>query len=130
MRVIAHNVEYFDLMRDQGTLITSPYHSLPESPATEDATRSVVDTDRGLRDSLWYFDGESVRCWMDVKDVLGSVSAETECDLPQPVSIPTDFYPTVVMLHKGIVLGLDTDLIQRWDIHFAFVRHTIRVSFP
>ena len=128
MRVIAHNVEYFDLMRDQGTLLNSPNQSLPESPAAEAAQTDPLNTTRGLRDSLWYFDGENVRCWIDVQDILGSSSIEE--GFSQTIAISTDFYPTATMLHRGVILGLDSELVQRSDIHFAFMRHSLRVSHP
>ena len=129
MRVIAHNVEYFDLMRDQGTLMSSPHQSLPESPSDESSlVINGVHADRGLRDSLWYFDGTDVQCWMDVEDLVLSGSKQNERDLPVPVSIATDFYPSSVLLDRGVILGLDADLIQRRDIYFAFFRQTSRVS--
>ncbi|KAI4267021.1 MAG: hypothetical protein L6R38_008439 [Xanthoria sp. 2 TBL-2021] len=128
MRVIANNVEYFDLMRDQGTLINSPSQSLPGSPSGEQSPITGLHADRALRDSLWYFDGESVRCWTDVEDLLKSASTENDRDLPSPVSIATDFYPTSVILNRGIVLGLDSELHQRRDVHFAMFRHTIRTQ--
>lgn len=127
MRVIANNVEYFDLMRDQGTLVNSPSQSLPESPSGEQSPITGLHADRALRDSLWYFDGESVRCWTDVEDLLKSASSENDRDLPSPVSIATDFYPTSVILNRGIVLGLDSELHRRRDVHFAMFRHTVRV---
>lgn len=127
MRVIAHNVEYFDLMRDRGTLVRSPSQSLPESFSGEGSPVSGLHADRGLRDSLWYFDGENMQCWMDVEDVLMAASPENDRDIPDPVSITNDFYPTSVMLDRGVVLGLDTEMIQRRDVHFAFIRHAIRV---
>ncbi|KAL8691313.1 MAG: hypothetical protein Q9224_004206 [Gallowayella concinna] len=128
MRVIANNVEYFDLMRDQGTLISSPNRSLPASPAGEESPVTGPHADRGLRDSLWYFDGDSVRCWTDVEDLLTSASTENDRNLPQPVAIATDFYPISIMLNRGIVLGLDAELIQRRDVHFPMFRHTIRTQ--
>ena len=127
MRVIANNVEYFDLMRDQGTLVDSPSHSLPESPSGEHSPITGLHADRGLRDSLWFFDGESVRCWTDVEDLLESASSENDRDIRPPVSIATDFYPTSIMLSRGIILGLDSELIQRRDVRFDMFRHTIRV---
>ena len=129
MRVIAQNVEYFDLMRDQGALINSPPQSLPESPSNPHTPASGLHADRGLRDSLWYFDGESVRCWMDVEDLLKSASTENDRELPQPVTIAMDFYPTSVMLDRGLIFGIDAEMIQRRDVHFAFLRHAIRVRF-
>ncbi|KAL8779431.1 MAG: hypothetical protein Q9213_006949 [Squamulea squamosa] len=128
MRVIAHNVEYFDLMRDQGTLLDSPSQSLPESPSGEEASITGIHADRALRDSLWYFNGESVQCWTDVEDLLTCASTENDRDLPPPVSLATDFYPISIWLNRGIVLGLDPELIQRRDVHFAMFRYTIRTQ--
>ncbi|KAL8760464.1 MAG: hypothetical protein Q9184_003362 [Pyrenodesmia sp. 2 TL-2023] len=128
MRVIAHNVEYFDLMRDRGTLVRSPSQSLLESSSGEGSPVSGLHADRGLRDSLWYFDGENMQCWMDVEDILMAASPENDRDIPDPVCITSDFYPTSVMLNRGVVLGLDAELIQRRDVHFAFIRHAIRTQ--
>ncbi|KAI4173633.1 MAG: hypothetical protein LQ343_002808 [Gyalolechia ehrenbergii] len=128
MRVIAQNVEYFDLMRDQGALNDCPAQSSPESPSDGNSPLSGLHADRGLRDSLWYFDGESVRCWMDVEDLLKSASTENDRELPQPVTTASDFYPTSIVLDRGLVLGLDAEMIQRRDVHFAYLRHTIRTQ--
>ncbi|KAL8688053.1 MAG: hypothetical protein Q9218_005942, partial [Villophora microphyllina] len=128
MRVIAHNVEFFDLIRDQGSLLASPIQSLPESPSSAFASMSALGLDRGLRDSLWYFDGTRILCWLDIKELLTSISTESNSDLPQPVAIQTDFYPTAVVLERGLVFGLDTELMQRSDMHFAMIRHTTRTQ--
>ncbi|KAL8914678.1 MAG: hypothetical protein Q9171_000690 [Xanthocarpia ochracea] len=128
MRVIANNVEYFDVMRDQGTLVDSPSQSLAESPSGEHSPITGLHADRGLRDSLWFFDGESVRCWTDIEDLLESASSENDRDMPPSVSIATDFYPTSILLSRGIILGLDSELIQRRDVRFAMFRHTIRTQ--
>ena len=127
MRVIANNVEYFDLMRDQTPLLESPSHSLPPSPSAEEALDALY-TDRGLRDSLWYFDGNEVQCWMDVEDLIEAASTSNDRELPPTVSISADFYPTSIVLNKGILLGIDADLVQRRDVQFAFFRHSIRTQ--
>jgi len=126
MRVIAHNVEYFDLMRDQGPLSGTPSPSLPQSPAVEGAM--AFHNDRGLRDSLWYFDGGDMHCWMDVNDLLQTPSTENSREIPPTVAISSDFYPTSIILRKGILLGLDADLVQRRDAYFAFFRFSIRTQ--
>ncbi|KAL8977427.1 MAG: hypothetical protein Q9205_006770 [Flavoplaca limonia] len=128
MRVIANNVEYFDLMRDQGTLSDSPGQSLPGSPSGEQPLITGLHADRGIRDSLWYFDGESVKFWTDVEDLLNSASTDNDRYLPVPVSTVTDFYPTCVILNRGIIMGLDPELHQRRDMHFALFRQTIRTQ--
>ena len=127
MRVIASNVEYFDLMRDQFSLPGTPDRSLPPSPSAEDAL-DVFHTDQGLRNSLWYFDGNDVQCWMDVEDLIESASTSNDRELPPTVSISADFYPTSVLLNKGILLGIDADLVQRRDVQFAFFRFSIRTQ--
>ena len=125
MRVIANNVEYFDLMRDQMPLSSSPAKSLPESASAE-STLEFSHAERELQDSLWYFDGVEMHCWMDVEELVHSASTENDRDLPPTVSVMTDFYPTSVVLNKGILLGMDADLVQRRDCHFAFFRFSIR----
>jgi len=127
MRVIANNVEYFDLMRDQLSLSGTPDRSLPPPPSAEEAL-SASPFDRSLKDSLWYFDGSEVQCWMDVEDLIESASTSNDRDLPPPVSISADFYPTSVVLNKGILLGIDADLVQRRDVQFAFFRLSIRTQ--
>lgn len=127
MRVIANNVEYFDLMRDQLPVSSSPSRSLPDSPSAESAL-DFNQTDRGLRDSLWYFDGNEMHCWMDVDDLVQAASTETSREIPPTVIISTDFYPTSIILSKGILLGIDADLVQRRDAHFAFFRFSIRTQ--
>lgn len=127
MRVIANNVEYFDLMRDQIPLLESPSSSLPPSPAAEGALDAFY-TDRGLRDSLWYFDGNEIQCWMDVEDLIEAASTSNSRELPPTVSISADFYPTSIVLNKGILLGIDADLVQRRDVQFAFFRFSIRTQ--
>ena len=127
MRVIANNVEYFDLMRDQAALAGTPDRSLPPSPSPESAL-DVSFSDRGLRDSLWYFDGKDVQCWMDVGDLIESASTSNERDIPATITVGTDFYPTSVVLNRGILLGIDPDLVQRRDVQFAFFRFSIRTQ--
>ena len=125
MRVIANNVEYFDLMRDRIPFLESPNRSLPPSPAAEGAL-DVSYIDRGLRDSLWYFDGNDIQCWMNVEDLIDAASTLNDRELPLSVSIPTDFYPTSIVLNKGVLLGVDADLVQRRDMKFAYFRFSIR----
>lgn len=120
MRVIAHNVEYYLSMRDQPLL-----GSLSQPPS-----QATAGADEDLRTSLWLFDGTDLRVWTDLDPVLKSTANEatTTKELPPTVPIVADFYPLSVLLAKGIVLGVETDLIQRRDVSFSFFRFTIRVS--
>lgn len=126
MRVIANNVEYFDLTRDHTPLLSTRDPALTDSPNESPLTR--VPNDRGLKDSLWFFDGIHVQCWLEVDVLLQSASTENDLELPQAVSISTDFYPSSIILEKGIILGIDANLVQRRDVNFAFFRLGIRVS--
>ncbi|KAK3053339.1 WD40 repeat protein [Extremus antarcticus] len=128
MRVIAQNVEYYNLLRD------SP-HSLPDtagnvSIATTPGSPQALNDElgRSLRDSLWYFDGTHMNVWPDIQDVLASAPADLGRDLPPTVRIPTDFYPISALVSKGILHGLDTDLIQRRDVNFSLSRLAPRTS--
>lgn len=125
MRVIAHNVEYFDLMRDRLPVAGSHSKSLPESPSAESAL-DLPSSDSGLRNSLWLFDGSQMLCWTDVEDLVQAASSENDRELPLTIVIPTDFYPTSIVLNKGILLGIEAELLQRRDAHFACFRLSIR----
>jgi len=119
MRIIAQNVEYHASMRDQPLLnMSRPSKGTPLShrPAA-------------LRDSLWVFDGLEVKAWTSMKEVLEAAPSDGGKELPMPVSIPVDFYPLSILLEKGIILGVESDLVQRRDVTFSFFHFAIRVSF-
>lgn len=122
MRVISHDVEYYILMRDQLSFNFSPPvdESLPASPSAE-MTLGTYRQNQSLRDSLWTFCGKDLIAWNDVQDVL-----QRE-ELPIPIYIPLDFYPLSVLLNKGIVLGVESETIQRRDVTFAVLKFAIRV---
>ena len=126
MRLMSSNGEYFHLMRDQLPLISSPQQSPLPTPL--EGQPEGFESDRGLRDSLWYFDGKHLQCWCDVEDLLQCLSIESESEPPETISISADFYPSSIVLDRGVVLGLDADLIQRRDMQFAFFRCSVRVS--
>ena len=128
MRVIAQNVEFYCLLRDQpGMLPPSHKH---DDALTPIANGMLLDDHLGhsLRDSLWYFDGSSVHIWSDIQDVLAGAPADLGRDLPPTVRVPVDFYPISVLASKGIIAGLDSDLVQRRDINFSFYRHGARTQ--
>ncbi|KAF2276048.1 RIC1-domain-containing protein [Westerdykella ornata] len=125
MRIIAQNVETYALMRDQPAFALEPHDdSLPPSPSAGLAINGVHGHD--LRDSLWYFDGHDMRCWIDMQDVLASASVELGRELPSPVRIPVDFYPLAAIINKGIVFGVESELVQRRDTGFAYMRFGTR----
>ncbi|KAF2433891.1 RIC1-domain-containing protein [Tothia fuscella] len=127
MRIIASNVEYYALMRDQ------PYFNHPKSADSSGVTTNpLISPDvplyyqNDLRDSLWYFDGNEMNVWTDVHDVLASASSELAREIPPPVKVPVDFYPLSILLNKGILFGVESEMVQRRDISFAFLRHVTR----
>lgn len=118
MRVISHNVEYYTSMRDQSSVNMS-YQS--------NGHFSIEAEEGSLRNSLWVFEGNELRLWPDVQEVLQAASDDSTKELPPTVSIPVDFYPLSILLGKGIVLGVEPDLVQRRDVNFSYFRFSIRV---
>lgn len=118
MRIIAQNVEYHACMRDQ------PLLNVPWMPNKG----SVRSGPPALRDSLWVFDGTEVKAWTNIHEILDAASSDNGTELPTPVSVPVDFYPLSILLEKGIILGVESDLVQRRDVTFSFFHFAIRVS--
>ncbi|KAI2629373.1 DUF1339 domain protein [Xylaria nigripes] len=119
MRIISHNVEFYASMRD---------HSSVYMP-NEDSEAFSWDVDQGsLRNSLWIFEGNALKLWSNVQDVLHAASNDLNKELPPTVSITLDFYPLSILLGKGIVLGVEPDLVQRRDINYSFFRFSIRTQ--
>lgn len=125
MRVISHEVEYYILMRDQLSFNFSPQvdDALPASPSADMALEPSHNS-LSLSDSLWMFRGQDLLAWNDVEDVL------REGTVPAPLNIPLDFYPLSVLLNKGIVLGVESEMMQRRDVTFTVLKFAIRASHP
>ncbi|KAI9762676.1 MAG: hypothetical protein M4579_000294 [Chaenotheca gracillima] len=119
MRVMMQNVEFFTLTRD-----IPPVGPSDMSGAHGDMPGKVNNP--GLGDSLWVFDGTQMRVWTDIQEVLRSMSTEVGKDIPTPAMVNTDFYPLSVSLEKAVVLGVESELIQRRDSTFAFFKLTTR----
>lgn len=131
MRIIANNVEYYALMRDRPNFNHVPHsHSIANGAAVSPSEAPDVPLyyQNDLRDSLWFFDGQDMRVWTDVQDVLASASPELARDLPEPVKISVDFYPLSALMDKGVLFGVESEMVQRRDTSFAYMRHVIRVS--
>lgn len=128
MRIIANDVEYFSFLRDQNTSRPGSAYNLPSSASAENGSDGIR-TELALQDSLWYFNGSHVKCWTDAQDLLKPSSLESSKEIPQPISISTDFYPTSIALRNGVVIGIESELVQRRDAYFAFFRYAIRVNY-
>lgn len=127
MRIIANQVEYYDFMRDREFPFGSPSQTPSPSPSTN-TSAAELHTNTSLRDSLWYFDGNQVHCWMDAVELLQSSTLDSGGEIVPTVTISTDFYPSSIVFEKGVVLGIESELSQRRDVSFALFRVDIRVS--
>lgn len=116
MRIIAQNVEYHASMRDQPLLNVAHLSGDP----------SLRQGPPALKHSLWLFDGTEIKAWPNIDEVLGAASVDNGKDLPPSVSVPVDFYPLSLLLEKGIILGVESDLVQRRDVTFSFFHFAIR----
>lgn len=117
MRIIANDVEYYILMRDQLAFnFAPPSDDLPPTPSV-----GTPQVDISLRDSLWIFCGRDLLVWSDVREILRPI------EIPKPVPIPVDFYPLSILLNKGIALGAESEMSQRRDVTFMLLRFAIRV---
>ncbi|QGA15516.1 hypothetical protein EYB26_003174 [Talaromyces marneffei] len=121
MRIVAQDVEYYVLMRDQLSFNFSPpaEEPVPSSPSAE-VVLKAAQSNLSLRDSLWMFCGRDLVAWSDVQEIL-----QRE-DVPKPLPVPVDFYPLSVLLNKGIILGVESEMIQRRDITFSILKYAIR----
>ena len=127
MRVVAQNVEWYMLLRDQPALVSSLSSTNP-NPDTSNGFGLNRHLGHSLRDSLWYFGANGFNVWSDVQDVLACAPAELGRDLPPAVAIPVDFYPLSVVVTKGIICGIDAELVQRRDVNFGYFRQVHRTQ--
>ena len=134
MKVIAHHVEYYILMRDQiyFNFASAGDESMPPTPATPSGSTSFganrSHAHYSLRDSLWIFSGTELRMWPDVRDVLHHAAEGDLAGGAPLLSMPVDFYPLSILLTKGVVLGIESELLQRRDVNFAQHKSAIRTQ--
>lgn len=127
MRVIAQNAEFYLLLRDQPNIATNLKSVRSESPPANGLELNG-HLGHSLRDSMWFFDGADLNVWSDLQDVLASAPADLGRDLPPAVQVPVEFYPLCAVVGKGIIAGIDSELVQRRDINFSFLRHAPRTQ--
>ena len=120
MRVVAHHIEFYILMRDQlfFNFASTGDESIPPTPASGQGLTEMAHH-HTLRDSLWTFGGSDLRMWSDVRDVLRAAVERSLTETVPLLSVPVDFYPLSILLNKGIVLGIESEVVQRRDLPFA-----------
>lgn len=123
MRIVAQNVEYYALMRDQPHF----HRTTPTSLQKKKETGIPKFHQNDLTNSLWYFDGVDMHVWTDTQELLASAPPELGRELPIPVKINTDFYPLSIILNKAILFGIEPDITQRRDMGFSVLRFATRV---
>jgi len=128
MRVIAHDVEYYALMRDQPPNTLGLEGTLPTGAPVQDGV-DRASSDQGLADSFWIFNGKDMHLWLEVQDVLKSAAIDSTRGLNSSIQVSVDFYPLSINISKGILLGLESELVQRRDVNFALFRLAPRVSY-
>ncbi|KAK9450529.1 RIC1-domain-containing protein [Limtongia smithiae] len=86
----------------------------------------VIITSGLLKNSIWAFDGADVLIWLELKF---SPSASSKPDgMLEPIRIPVDFYPLSFLMDKGIMIGLESNLIQRRNAHISYLMNSTRTS--
>jgi len=65
-----------------------------------------------------------VQIWIDVKEILES--GENDRELPLPVKVSIDFYPMAALVQRGIMLGIESDLVQRRAVGFSHFKFSTR----
>lgn len=126
MRILEKNVEYYCLMRDQPLQFVNKVEiSINSSPEKLAPIQSSMFGE-GLKNSLWIFDGKDLKAWVDVQEVMQSSRGESR-ELPVAVKVSVDFYPMSILLSKGIILGIESELVQRRDISFSYFKLSTRV---
>ena len=68
-----------------------------------------------------------LQVWNDVSEVLNPNPGEVGKDIPPAIKIGVDFYPVSVLLNKGIILGIESELVQRRDTNFSYFKFSTRV---
>ncbi|KAG8833092.1 hypothetical protein FRC17_000031 [Serendipita sp. 399] len=76
-----------------------------------------------LENSLWGFDGEALRVWLDAL-TIGNTNSQPEPPnaIVENVRLPLEFYPLSVLMDKGIIIGAEQEIISRASLPVAVFR--------
>ncbi|KZT36035.1 RIC1-domain-containing protein [Sistotremastrum suecicum HHB10207 ss-3] len=78
-----------------------------------------------LENSLWGYDGQNIRIWLDALSIDSNKSDQSEDTygmVKESVKIPLDFYPLSVLMDKGIIIGAEHDMALRSAVPFSIFR--------
>ncbi|KAL9081805.1 MAG: hypothetical protein Q9159_007012 [Coniocarpon cinnabarinum] len=129
MRVIAHDVEYSFLARDCLEPTIANLSALQNS-STAGGGVGEEQPNSTLSDSLWLFDGYDVKGWTDVQNLLETATTEYIQDVSPSVTMSVDFYPISLLLQKGIIFGIEAELMQGHEANFSSIRLASRYDSP
>ncbi|KAF9243850.1 RIC1-domain-containing protein [Melanogaster broomeanus] len=77
-----------------------------------------------LENSLWGYDGQGIRVWLNALDIESPSSPEEAPQtVKESVNIPLDFYPLSVLMDKGIIIGAEQESATRMNLPFVMFRH-------
>ncbi|KAF9458722.1 RIC1-domain-containing protein [Collybia nuda] len=80
-----------------------------------------------LENSLWGYDGQGIRVWLNALAIESPQPSDTYIDVPgnvkESVNIPLDFYPLSVLMDKGIIIGAEHEAATRSNLTFVMFRH-------
>ncbi|KAL7285751.1 hypothetical protein ACG7TL_000860 [Trametes sanguinea] len=88
-----------------------------------------------LENSLWGYDGQGIRVWLNALAIESAPSAadgedgQTPTDnVKESVKIPLDFYPLSVLMDKGIIIGVEVEAATRTNLSFTMFRHVTSIK--
>ncbi|KAI8995415.1 RIC1-domain-containing protein [Trametes punicea] len=83
-----------------------------------------------LENSLWGYDGQGIRVWLNALAIESVPSAADGEDgrvisdsVKESVNILLDFYPLSVLMDKGIIIGGEVEAATRSNLSFTMFRH-------
>ncbi|EIN13398.1 RIC1-domain-containing protein [Punctularia strigosozonata HHB-11173 SS5] len=81
---------------------------------------------RALENSLWGYDGQGVRVWLNalaIEAPPADDASEPQDSVKESVNMPLDFYPLSALMDKGIIIGVEHEVVTRSNLPFVMFRH-------
>ncbi|KAG8930449.1 hypothetical protein FRC02_004160 [Tulasnella sp. 418] len=80
-----------------------------------------------LENSLWGYDGKNIRLWLDaltIDSAAGAVDQQRDMyeSVKESVKIELDFYPLSVLMDKGIIIGVEHEILTRNSLPFVMFK--------